>query len=112
MRRSSGARFISPYRDNHFQDVGRKSPAHGKRLAAPQSHCRVALAIPFESLDVHDRDERLQRLLDEFLAAGVPERRVFLLGDKAGDVLDRDESQLVARAHGDPRARAPVSGRG
>ena len=36
----------------------------------------------------------------------VAHRRVFLLGDEAGDVLDRYEPKLVARAHGDARARA------
>jgi hypothetical protein len=54
----------------------------------------------------------LQRFLDQLLAAGVAQRRIFQLGDEAEDILDRDEPELVARAHGDagPRAAAGAVG--
>src|SRR5688572_5639185 len=104
------------------RDVRRQPAADRQRRAAAQAHDVMTLGVALERLHVRDRDERiamdaheargefllerLQRLLDEFLAAGMAQRRVFLLGDEAGDVRDRDEPELVARAHGDARAHA------
>ena len=106
------------------RDVRGQAAAHGERAAAPQPDDLVAFGVAFDALDVGDRGERvavhaheasrelllerLQRFLDQLLAAGVPQRRVLLLGDEAEDVLDRDQLELVARADGDPACADPL----
>ena len=103
---------------------------HGKRDAlvpveaavehariVPQAQLVAAVVGSLERLDVRDRDEQAsmnphevarellfeltQRLLDELLAATVPNRHVFLIGAEETNVLDRNQLELVAHAYRD-----------
>src|SRR6187455_1990400 len=45
--------------------------------------------------------ERLERLVDQALAAAMLHRHVLLIGDEIVDVCDRNETQLLAEARAD-----------
>src|SRR5690606_9556706 len=78
-----------------------------QRADAPRGHQRVAMNAREQAAEL--LFQRLQRILDQHLAAGMPDGDVFLVGAEIVDVVDIDEAQRVAHARADLPAPLAVA---
>src|SRR3546814_2500403 len=110
---AASTRALQPLDD--FLEAGDAAAADFQRLGAvaqDRVDVAVGLAAQFDQLVARDQAvavdaheafaellfQRLERFLDQVLAAGVVHHHVLLLGLKVVDVLDRDQAQAAAQA--------------